>query len=394
VSAREPYAADDARKPGAAEEARGTAATDDTRAEQSKPDRECLKLTSYFGERDRSKGHLVADALLDLYGERGIQNSILLRGAEGFGLEHHLRSDRLLTLSEDLPVVAEAVDVQERIDEVLPQVLEIQRRGLVTLERARFLTGAQADTGHAGTAAKLTVYLGRHERIAGRAAFAAVCQLLHSEGIAGASAFLGVDGTRHGERRRARFFATNTQVPMTIVAVGAQQQIAGLQPQLAAMLNDPLLTLERVRVCKHDGRLIELPHELPGTDGHGLELWQKLTIVNSEAARHAGRAVHLELIRRLRQAGAAGATAVRGIWGFHGAHAPHGDKLLSLRRHVPILTAVIDTSERIAQLFPIVDEMTREQGLVTSEIVPAMSAYAGGQQRGGLRLAQPRPSER
>jgi PII-like signaling protein len=363
--------------------------TDGACTEETAAGGEYLKLTSYFGERDRSGRHLVADALLDLYGERGIQNSILLRGVEGFGLEHHLRTDRLLTLSEDLPVVAEAVDVRARIEDILARVVEIQRRGLVTLERARILTDEQTSTGGARAAAKLTVYLGRHERVAGRPAFAAVCDLLHGEGVAGASALLGVDGTRHGERRRAKFFASNAQVPMMIVAVGAQERIAGLRSRLAAMLSDPLLTLERVRVCKRDGHLIELPHELPGTDEHGFELWQKLTIVSSEAARYAGRAVHLELIRRLRQAGAAGATAVRGIWGFHGAHAPHGDKLLSRRRHVPILTAVVDTHERIAQLFPIVDELTREQGLVTSEIVPAMSAYAGSEQRGGLRLAQP-----
>ncbi len=415
---------------GARETAMGQAGTQEPGAA-----REWLKLTSYFGERDRSGGQLVADALLNLYGERGIQSSMLLRGAEGFGLEHHLRTDRLLTLSEDLPVVAEAVDRRERIEEVLARVVEIQHRGLVTLERARILndggdmgasqmgtgqTGAgQTDEGHtgesqtgagqinesqtggsqmsterAGAAVKLTVYLGRHERVAGRPAFAAVCDVLHKEGVAGASVLLGVDGTRHGERRRARFFAANAQVPMTIVAVGAQERIADLWPRLEKTLNDPLLTLEQVRVCKRDGRLVEAPHELSGTDEHGLELWQKLTIVNSEAARHAGRAVHLELIRRLREAGAAGATALRGIWGFHGAHAPHGDRLLSLRRHVPMLTTVVDTPERIARLFPIVDELTREQGLVTSEIVPAMSAYASNEQRGGLRLAGPRTREK
>jgi PII-like signaling protein len=360
-------------------------------AEETNTGEEYLKLTSYFGERDRSEGQLVADALLDLYGQRGIQSSILLRGAEGFGLEHHLRTDRLLTLSEDLPVVAEAVDASERIEEVLARVVEIQRRGLVTLERAKISKG-QDRIADDGRAVKLTVYLGRHERVAGRPAFAAVCDLLHSEGVAGASALLGVDGTRQGERRRAKFFAANAQVPMMIVAVGARERIAGLRPRLAKMLNDPLLMLERVSVCKRDGHLLESPHELPGIDKHGLQLWQKLTIVNSEAADYAGRAMHLELIRRLRAAGAAGATAVRGIWGFHGAHAPHGDKLLSLRRHVPILTTVVDVPERIAQLFPIVDELTGEQGLVTSEIVPAMSAYASSERRGGLRLAERRVS--
>lgn len=365
----------------------------DLRARASEPTSsagsECLKLMSWFGERDRSAGHLVADALLDLYEEREIQSSVVLRGVQGFGAKQRLRSDRLLTLSEDLPVVAIALDRSERIEQLLASVTEIQRRGLVTLERARMLLPPQTndlagmwspalpegqpDAQAPTQATKLTVYLDRHDRIAGKPAFVAVCELLHREGVAGASALLGVDGTRHGHRRRARFFARNAHVPMMIVAVGSAECIASVLPKLGQTLNNPLLTLERVRVCKRDGQLIEAPHDGSAADEHGQELWQKLTVVSSEAARHNGRAVHLELIRRLRQHGAAGATSLRGIWGFHGAHAPHGDRLLSLRRHVPIFTILIDTPERIAHLFPIVDELTDEHGLVTSELARVLS---------------------
>ena len=83
-------------------------------------------------------------------------------------------------------------------------------------------------------------------------------------------------------------------------------------------------------------------------------------------------------MRRLRESGASGATCLRGIWGFHGDHAPHGDRLLQLRRRVPIVTIVIDTPERIAESFEIVDELTDEAGLVTSEMVPAMAALTAG----------------
>jgi PII-like signaling protein len=76
---------------------------------------DCLKLTTYFGERHRTDDRFVADALLDLYGREEIEVSVMLRGAEGFGLKHHLRTDRLLTLSEDLPLVSVAVDTRARI---------------------------------------------------------------------------------------------------------------------------------------------------------------------------------------------------------------------------------------------------------------------------------------
>ncbi len=350
---------------------------------------DCLKLTCYFGERQRSGRRFLADALMDLFGRQQITTSIMLRGVEGFGLKHHLRSDHSLTLSEDLPAVAVAVDTRERIQAVVDQTAELGP-GLVTLERARLLTGditpvALPEELHEAT--KLTVYLGRQERVHRAPAFVAVCELLHRRGIAGASVLLGVDGTAHGVRERARFFARNAEVPMVVLAVGSGERIARVLPDLGALLREPLLTLERVRVCKRDGQLLDPPHALPGTDEQGMQLWQKLMIYTSEAARHHGQPVHRAVNRRLRATGAAGSTTLRGIWGFHGDHAPHGDRPLQLGRHVPTVTAVIDTPDRIAESFTIIDEFTRERGLVTSEMVPALRAIAPDRRRGGLRLA-------
>jgi PII-like signaling protein len=47
---------------------------------------DALKLTTYFGEHDRYGGRFLADALLDVYGRHELRTSVLLRGAEGFGL--------------------------------------------------------------------------------------------------------------------------------------------------------------------------------------------------------------------------------------------------------------------------------------------------------------------
>lgn len=355
---------------------------------------DCLKLTTYFGERHRTDEQFVADALLDLYGHAEIEVSVMLRGAEGFGLKHHLHTDRLLTLSEDLPLVSVAVDTRARIENVLEEVLSIKRHGLITLERARMLTGevgtvTLSEELHEAT--KLTIYVGRQEQILGTPAFVAVCELLHRHGIAGATALLGVDGTAHGVRRRARFFARNAEVPMMIIAVGAGDRIARVLPALGALLSRPLMTLERVRACKRDGQLLSTPAALPSTDEHGLALWQKLMVYASEQARHGRSPLHVELVRRLRESGASGATCLRGVWGFHGDHPPHGDRLLQLRRHVPVLTTIVDTPERIAESFKIVDELTDQAGLVTSEMVPAMASLTDGErQRGGLRLARHR----
>jgi PII-like signaling protein len=101
---------------------------------------DCLKLTSYFGERDRAGGGFLADALIDCYARHELTTSLIMRGVEGFGAKHQLRTDRLLTLSEDLPLVSVAVDLQERIEAVLPEVVALSGDGLITLERARMPT--------------------------------------------------------------------------------------------------------------------------------------------------------------------------------------------------------------------------------------------------------------
>lgn len=351
---------------------------------------DCLKLTAYFGERKRVGGRFVADALLDLYGRNQIAASVLLRGVEGFGLRHHLRTDRSLSLSEDLPAVAIAVDTRTRIEAVRDEAASLVRSGLVTLERARMQTGeitTEPLPAELDEAVKLTVYLRRQERVYRVPAFVAVCDLLHRRGIAGATTVLGVDGTTHGTRERARFFGRNADVPMMVIAVGSGLQIARVLPELGGLLRRPMITLERVRVCKRDGRLLETPHRLPATDEHGMALWQKLMIYNSEAALHNGQPIHRAITRQLRRSGAAGSTTLRGIWGFHDERPPHGDRLLQLGRQVPTVTIVIDTPERIAESFAVVHELTSERGLVTSEMVPAVRATAPDQKHGGVRLA-------
>ena len=196
---------------------------------------DCLKLTSYFGERHRSGGSFTADALIELYGRHEIAASILLRGTEGFGLKHHLRTDRSLTLSEDLPLIAIAVDTRSRIETVLAPTVQLNRTGLVTLERARLLTDVTGPGWSAEDqeAAKLTIYLGRQERVDRVPAFIAVCDLLHRRGIDGATALLGVDGTAHGRRERAAFFSRNAEVPMMVIAVGSGNGSAASSPNSA-----------------------------------------------------------------------------------------------------------------------------------------------------------------
>jgi PII-like signaling protein len=352
---------------------------------------DCLKLTIYYGERDRANGEFLADGFTDIYARHKLQTSLVVRGVEGFGARQLLRTDRLLTLSEDLPIVSVAVDTRQRIQAALAQVNQLRFAGLVTLERAWMLTGrAGAVTlpweGDAAT--KLTVYVGRQERIAGKAGYEAVVGFLHDRGLDGATVLLGIDGTAHGVRERARFFSRNAAVPLMVIAVGDTRRIADVLADLSTMLRRPLVTLERVRVCKRDGIKLTEPRHLPDRDPSGLAMWQKLMVYTAEQAHYDGQPLYQRLVRELREAGAAGATSLRGTWGYHGDHEPHGDSFWQLRRRVPVVTVIVDTPARVRRWFAIVDRLTTETGLVTSEMVPAFRATAREVTSGGFRLAQ------
>ncbi|OBB72843.1 DUF190 domain-containing protein [Mycobacterium sp. 852014-52144_SCH5372336] len=348
-----------------------------------------LKLTTYFGERQRVGDRFLADALLDLYTDAGLATSAVLRGIAGFGPRHQVRTDRTLSMSEDPPIAVAAVDVTDKVAPLADRVAAMTSRGLVTLERARFTGGAAASAVALPETTKLTVYVGRQDRIAGRPAHRAICDTLHDLGFFGATVFLGVDGTCRGLRKRARFFSRNVDVPEMIIATGGAAQAQRAIEYLERELPAPLYTVERVQVCKRGGLLLARPPALPQTDTAGRQLWQKLMIHTSEATLHGRVPIHRALVRRLHEVEASGgATVLRGIWGFRGGQKPHGDRLIQAARQVPVTTIVVDSPARIAAAFDIVDELTTEDGLVTSELVPALVAIDGGERRGSLQLAR------
>ena len=59
----------------------------------------------------------------------------VFRGIEGYGANAHLHTSRLLRLSEDLPILIEVVDREDRLREVLPELDAMIVDGLITLER-------------------------------------------------------------------------------------------------------------------------------------------------------------------------------------------------------------------------------------------------------------------
>ena len=340
-------------------------------------DAEGIIVTSRFDEQQRAGGRLPGEALIDLYGSRQVAASILLRAAEGSGRRHHLRTDRSPVLAEDPPLTVIAIDTSPRIESVLEEAARLTRPGLVTARRTRLLAD-EIDPAwlgeNPGEATRLTVYFSRQDRVYQVPAFEAACELLHRRGIAGATVLCGADGTTRGRRQHAKFPHRDADVPVMVIAVGSGDRIGLVLPELGVMSRHPLMTIEKVLLCKRGGKLIIRPQAIPGTGGQDTLTRLKLTIYTSEAAQHEGQPVYRAITRELRSAGISGATSARGIWGFHGDRAPHGDRFLQLRHRVPVVTTVTGAPEQADQAFDVIDKMTAERGLVTAETVTEVSA--------------------
>lgn len=98
-----------------------------------------LLVRIYVGESDRWDGQPLYEAIVQHLRRRGLAGATVLRGIEGFGANQHLHSTRILSLSEDLPILIEAVDTEEKIRAVLPELDEMLQEGLMTLEKVEVI---------------------------------------------------------------------------------------------------------------------------------------------------------------------------------------------------------------------------------------------------------------
>jgi PII-like signaling protein len=98
-----------------------------------------LLVRIYIGEADQHAGKPLYQAIVELLRTRGLAGATVLRGIEGFGANARLHTTRLLRLSEDLPVLIEAVDREDRIRALLPELDEMVGDGLITLEKVEVL---------------------------------------------------------------------------------------------------------------------------------------------------------------------------------------------------------------------------------------------------------------
>ena len=116
-------------------------------------------LRIFIGEQDKWKGLPLHEAIVNQAREMGMAGATVLKGFLGFGCNAHIHMAKFLDLSEDLPIIIEIVDSEERIKKILPHLDEMVQDGLVTLEKVHVIiyranskdSRARKSSGNAGS---------------------------------------------------------------------------------------------------------------------------------------------------------------------------------------------------------------------------------------------------
>jgi PII-like signaling protein len=93
----------------------------------------------HIGESDKWHGKPLHEALVELLRREGFSGATVLRGVAGYGGSSVYHTDKILRLSQDLPIIVEVIETAEKIEKILPRMDEMVEGGLVTLEKVRVI---------------------------------------------------------------------------------------------------------------------------------------------------------------------------------------------------------------------------------------------------------------
>ncbi|TAN62862.1 DUF190 domain-containing protein [bacterium] len=100
---------------------------------------EGMLLRIFAGENDTFQGKAVYEQIVLKARQLNLAGATVLKGLMGFGANSRMHTAKLLRLSEDLPVVIEIVDTEEKINMLFPFLDEVVKEGLITLEKVRII---------------------------------------------------------------------------------------------------------------------------------------------------------------------------------------------------------------------------------------------------------------
>jgi len=218
------------------------------------------KVTVYVMEGQTYQGTACYAAILDYLFFRGISDATVVRGVAGFGTDHKLHTSRLVDLSDQMPIKIEFLESPDRVQEVLPKLVEMASHGIIEVHDTNVIRPIpQGKKSRSVQPVKLQeqaklmrILIGEHDKWNGKPLHEALVQAFRANDIAGVTVYRGILG--YGANRRIhKDSALNLShdAPILLTVVDSEEKLRALFPVLDQMVLQGLVVLSDVDIIKY-----------------------------------------------------------------------------------------------------------------------------------------------
>ena len=225
------------------------------------------KVTVYVGEDVHHRGEPLYLAVLNYLFYHGVSGATVTKGVAGFGSHHHMHTARILEISENLPIKIEFVEEPDKLDAILPKLLDIVGPGLVEVQDTTVVTIAPPGDDRrkrprlphvalSGKAKLMRIFIGESDRWGGKPLFDAIVESLRTKDIAGVTVYRGIAG--YGAHRRfhkEKRLSLSHDQPIILSVVDEEAKLRAYLPVLERMVEEGLVVFSDVDVVKYTHRL-------------------------------------------------------------------------------------------------------------------------------------------
>ena len=101
--------------------------------------KEELLVRIFIGESDSYEGKALHECIVYKARELHLAGVTVIRGIMGYGANSKIHTAKILRLSEDLPIIIEIVDDEEKIKTLMPYIENCIGNGIVTVEKVKII---------------------------------------------------------------------------------------------------------------------------------------------------------------------------------------------------------------------------------------------------------------
>jgi PII-like signaling protein len=221
------------------------------------------KVSIYVGQDQQYHGESVYAAVLEFLFYRKVSGATVTRGVAGFGADHHMQTDRILALAENLPMKLEFIETPEKVEELLPKLHEMVGNGLIEIQDTMIVKASESPKQAAkrestpplkqsGTAKLMRIFVGENDKWNGKPLHTALLESMRANDIAGVTVYQGILG--YGANRRIHKDSAlhlSHDRPIMLTVVDTEERLRAFLPLLDDMVQQGLVVFSDVDVIKY-----------------------------------------------------------------------------------------------------------------------------------------------